>query len=159
MALDPRYVNPEKTIAMQAFPGVVLQVLSGQVTREHFERSLPWLEHPILGDRYVQLIRIAPTSIKEIPDDEFRKAAAQMLKQQSGRLAALAFVVAGEGFLSSMSRAVITGVSLLARAAHHEKVFSEPLAAATWLASQSPSVVLVPEQIVRSLDELIALTR
>jgi hypothetical protein len=157
--MDSSYVNPSKTIAVQVFPGVVLQSLSGLVTRDQYERMLPMLEHPIIGDRYVQLIHVVPTSIGDLPDDEFRKCAADSLKRQSGRLAALAYVVAGEGFLASMARTVIAGVSLLSRSTHAEKVFSESLPAATWLASHSGARTLVPADVVRAVEELVRLNR
>lgn len=159
MAIDTLYVNPSKTIAIKVFPGVVVRVIVGQVTRDHLEHSLSMHHHPIVGDRYVELCRIAPSRAHEIPDDEFRKLAAATLKQQSGRLTAIAYVVAGSGFVSSMAHMVIAGVSLLSRATHVEKVFSEPLPAASWLALQSPTVKLDPADIAATVDQLVKLTR
>ncbi|MFV8749710.1 hypothetical protein ACNOYE_04055 [Nannocystaceae bacterium ST9] len=157
-APDRTFLGPNNTIAMRVSPGVVVQVFTGKVSREHLDASLHMLDHPIVGVPYVQLCRVSPTSVKELPDDEFRARAAESLKARAGKLVGFAYVVAGEGFLASMARAVITGINVVLRPTHPEKVFSEPLAAANWLATHLPEGAFVPEQIVRDVDELVALT-
>jgi hypothetical protein len=151
------FLSPNKTIAMRVMPGVVLQVFSGKLTVAEFETALPLLDHPILGHRYVQLCRLAPTGGKEAPDDDFRARAAKSMREREGRLAGFAYVIIGEGFVASVARAVIAGINVLSRPSHAQKVFSEPQPASIWLAEQLPAGTIDPAALLRSLDELIDL--
>lgn len=155
--LPQTFLSPNKTIAMRVLPGVVLQVFSGKLTLAEFEASLPMLDHPILGKRYVQLCRVAPTGVKEAPDDDFRARAAKTMREREEKLAGFAYLVIGEGFKASVVRAVIAGINVLSRPGHPQKVFSEPEAAFLWLAEQLPPGTIDPAQLMRMLDELIEL--
>jgi hypothetical protein len=151
------FVCPNKTIAIGVLPGVFVQAFAGKLTLAELETVLPMLDHPTLGDRYVQLVRVAPTGVHDAPDDEFRARVAQTAREREGKTLAFAYVVVGDGFLGSMIRAVITGITVLSRPKHPEKVFSEPQAAIAWLVGHLPAGSVDPAQVLRTLDELIDL--
>lgn len=158
MALpDQTFLSPNKSIAIRVLPGVVLQVFSGKMTREEFETTRPMLDHPILGDRYVQLTRLAPSGMQDAPDQDFRTRVAQSARERDGKIVAFAYVLIGEGFVASVARTVIAGISVLSRSSFPQKVFPEPNAALAWLAGQHPAGALDPAQLMLELDELIEL--
>jgi hypothetical protein len=155
--LPQTFLSPNKTIAMRVMPGVVLQVFSGKLTVAEFETALPMLDHPIIGGRYVQLCRLAPSGGKEAPDDDFRARAAKSMREREGKLVAFAYVIIGEGFVASVARAVIAGINVLSRPNHAQKVFSEPQTASIWLAEQHPAGNIDTAQMLKALDELVDL--
>lgn len=152
------YLSPSKTIAMRASPGLILQVFTGKVSRADLDGALHMLDLPVVGARYVQLCRVQPNGVKDMPDDDFRALAAKSIRERNDRIAAFAYVIIGEGFLASMTRAVITGINVLSRPKHAMKVFSEPLEAAEWLATQMPDGSVAPAEILAGLDELTSLS-
>lgn len=154
---EQTFISRNKTVATGVLPGMVLQVFSGKSTLEEFEAAQHMLDHPIIGERYVQLCRLAPSGGREAPDDEFRARAAQTLREREGRLVAFAYVIVGEGFVASVARAVIAGINVLSRSSHPQKVFSEPKAAIAWLAEQLPAGAINPAQVMLALDELVDL--
>jgi hypothetical protein len=156
-APDQTFVSPNKTIAVRVLPGVILQVFSGKMTVEEYETMRHMHEHPVLGDRYVQLCRLAPKGVSEAPDADFRSRVAQRVREREGKLVAFAYVLIGEGLVSSVARAVIAGINVLSRRSHAQKVFSEPRAAIAWLAEQLPTAKIDPAELTRALDELIDL--
>jgi hypothetical protein len=154
---DQTFLSPNKTIAVRVLPGAVLQVFSGKMTAGEFESTRPMLEHPILGDRYVQLTRLAPSGVKEAPDPDFRACAAKSMREREEHVAAFAFVLIGDGLVGSVARTVIAGINVLARRSFPQKVFPEPSAAITWLAGHLPAGTIDPAELMASLDELIEL--
>lgn len=154
---DQTFLSPNKTVAIRVLPGAVLLVFSGKMTLAEFEAALPMLDHPILGDRYVQLCRLAPGGVKEAPDEDFRARAARSVREREGKLVAFAYVLIGEGFVASVARTVIAGIGVLSRASHPQKVFSDPRAAIDWLAGQRPAGTIDPDQLMLMLDELVEL--
>jgi hypothetical protein len=154
---DQTFLSPNKTIAVRVLPGVVLQVFSGKMTREEFESTRPLLDHPILGDRYVQLTRLAPSGVREAPDPDFRTSAAKSVRERERRIVAFAYVLIGEGFVASVARTVIAGINVLSRPNHAQKVFSEPQTASIWLAEQHPAGNIDTAQMLKALDELVDL--
>jgi hypothetical protein len=154
---DQTFLSPNKTIAVRVLPGVVLQVFSGKMTREEFESTRPLLDHPILGDRYVQLTRLAPSGVKEAPDPDFRARAAESVRERERRIVAFAYVLIGEGFVASVARTVIAGINVLSRPSFPQRVFPESNAALAWLAGQLPAGTIDPAQLLLELDDLIDL--
>jgi hypothetical protein len=154
---DQTFLSPNKTIAIRVLPGAVLQVFSGKMTREEFETTRPMLDHPILGDRYVQLTRLAPSGMQEAPDPDFRARAAESAREREEKIVAFAYVLIGGGLVASVARTVIAGISVLSRSSFPQKVFSESNAALAWLAGQHPAGALDPAQLMLELEELIDL--
>jgi hypothetical protein len=154
---DQTFLSPNKTIAIRVLPGVLLQACSGKLTLAEFEATEPMLDHPILGDRYVQLIRLQPGGVRDAPDEDYRSRVAQWIREREGHVVALAYVLIGEGFVGSVARTVIAGINMLGRRSYPQEVFSEPKAAITWLAGQVPAGTLDPAELMLSLDELIDL--
>ena len=144
-------------LAMRVMPGLLAQTIHGSVNGEDFDLvAEPAFNHPLLGDRFVVVCRIAPKSVRDAPDDGFREAAAAQIKRHAGRLRGFAFVVVGSTLLGATARAVISGISLLSRSPHPEKAFKDIDEAARWLHSLHPEG-RTPEEIVGSVDALVGL--
>jgi hypothetical protein len=153
---DRTYVSASGTMRMRVLPGCFLQANAGKPTLKEWEAGQFCFDHPALGKRYVMLIRIMPTGGRDAPEEDFRKAVSVRYDAHRDRIAALAYAVVGPALRAATARAVITGISILTRHIHAEKVFGEELAAAQWLHEQLPTGPS-PQTIVTALEELVAL--
>lgn len=70
-----------------------------------------------------------------MPSAEARNLGAAFLAKNSNRIVASAVVHEGSGFKAAAVRAVVTGLSMLARQPFPHKVFSEVQPAASWLSA------------------------
>jgi hypothetical protein len=154
---DRTYVSSTGVIRMRVMPGLLVQAITGKGTRAEWEAGQALFNHPVLGNRYVMLFRLSPGSGRDAPDDDFRKAVSTCIEAQSGRLLALAYAVVVErAVLGATARAVITGISMVTRHSHAEKVFAEVQPAAEWLHQQLPQGQ-TPKVMAEAVDELMAL--
>ncbi len=80
---------------------------------------------------------VEPTS--EPPDDDIRKAAAQMVSAHEKDLKCVALVIEGTGFRSAITRTVLSGIVMLSRTPAPIKFFDTPKSACLWVASHLPS--------------------
>jgi hypothetical protein len=155
MSDDLTFVSPSGVMAMRVIPGLLVQTITGKPTREDFvyvaERGFT---HPALGERFVQICRVAPDSVRDTPDDDFRKTAAEYVERQHGKLQGFGYVVVGSPLLSATARAVISGISLLSRAPHPEKAFGDLEDAARWLHGLRPEGP-GPQQMIDAVEELL----
>jgi hypothetical protein len=142
---------------MRVMPGLLVQAITGKGTRAEWEAGQSLFNHSVLGDRYVMLFRLSPASGRDAPDDDFRKVVSRCIEAQSGRLIALSYAVVVErAVLGATARAVITGISMITRHSHAEKVFAEVEPAAEWLYQQLPQGQ-TPKAMVEAIDGLMAL--
>jgi hypothetical protein len=154
---DRTYVSATGAIRMRALPGLLVQVITGKGTVAEWEAGQSCFGHAVLGARYVMLFRLSPNSGRDAPDDDFRKAVSKCIEAQSARLVALGYAVVVErGMLGATARAVITGISMVTRHSHAEKVFAEVQPAADWLHQQLPQGQ-TSKAMVEALDGLMAL--
>jgi len=143
-------------LSMQVRPGLLAQAIHGSVTGEEFTALAEQaFHHPALGDDFVVISRIAPRSVREAPGDDFRKAAAEMIKRHQPRLRGFAFVVLGSPMLGATVRAIITGITFLSRSPHPEKAFGDIDEAAQWLHDLHPEVSVA--DIVAAVDDLVVM--
>lgn len=135
------HLAPDGVMALRALPGLSLQIYRGRATGAHVPAVLAHTNDPILGPRFVQMILLDPSSVKDAPDDEFRKAAARSLHDALPRVIAGAAVVTRKGFVGATARAIMTGLNYVAGSKSKQEVFSSLEEAAAWLAGQSEARV------------------
>lgn len=70
------------------------------------------------------------------PDDDVRKASADMLAHHGTNLAGVACVIEGSGFRAAITRTVLTGIMMLTRNAAPIRFFDNIQGAATFLATR-----------------------
>ena len=70
------------------------------------------------------------------PDEDVRKASSEMIAGHGASLAGVACVIEGSGFRAAITRTVLTGIVLLARAPAPTKFFENVQGAATWLGTR-----------------------
>jgi hypothetical protein len=70
----------------------------------------------------------------KMPDDETRKASAELMARLDPGLVASAVVVEGEGFFASVARGVIAGIFSLSRSRVPQRAFRTAPEAVAWLA-------------------------
>jgi hypothetical protein len=70
------------------------------------------------------------------PDDELRKASAEMITGHGTSLAAVACVIEGSGFRAAITRTVLTGILFLARNPAPTRFVESVQAAATWIGTR-----------------------
>lgn len=154
---DRTYVSTTGAIRMRALPGLLVQAITGKGTIAEWEAGQGCFGHPVLGPRYVILFRLSPNSGRDAPDDDFRKAVSKAIEAQRDRLVAFGCAVVVErAVLGATTRAVITGISMLTRRSHAEKVFAEVQPAADWLHQQLPQGQ-TSKAMVEAIDGLMAL--
>jgi hypothetical protein len=95
---------------------------------------------------------VEPTS--EPPDDDIRKAAAQMVSSHEKDLKCVALVIEGTGFRSAITRTVLSGIVMLIRTPAPIKFFDTPKSACMWLGSQLPNA---RDGLVEEIEVLRAL--
>jgi hypothetical protein len=110
-----RILRSDPNVTVGEVGALCVVVWHGAVTRESFQLESSGLtevahRHPgPIG--FVCLVR---TSAKP-PDDEMRRASVKMVEGLATRIAAVAIVIEGEGFLAAINRGVVAGMLLLAR--------------------------------------------
>ncbi len=87
------------------------------------------------------------------PEDDVRKASADMISSHGANLAAVACVIEGSGFRAAITRTVLTGIVFLARNPSPTKFFENVQGATTWLGTR------IGKERVVGLSESIASLR
>jgi len=96
---------------------------------------------------------IEPTATP--PDDDHRKKSAELLTSFGSRLRCVATVVEGSGLKASIARAVLSGISLIARERQTKAdYFSDTARAVAWLREHLDAPPA--EQVLAAVDELRA---
>jgi hypothetical protein len=85
------------------------------------------------------------------PNEEARKLLASVMRDRSAVVKGLAYAVVGAGFGAAAVRAVIAGLSLLAREGYPTRVFSTTADAAAWLVTRV-SPALAPASFVSVIE-------
>jgi hypothetical protein len=89
------------------------------------------------------------------PSADARRALAKMLESGEGQVLASVVVFEGDGFRAAAVRAVVTGLTLLARSSFPHRVFESRRDAARWLVCNgSPRWLGRERGLVNALDEL-----
>jgi hypothetical protein len=96
---------------------------------------------------------IEPTA--KPPDDELRRKSAEMLTGHGAKLRCVASVVEGSGLKASIARAVLSGITLLARERHTKaEYFANASLAVTWMGEH---LAIPPaDQVLAALESLRA---
>jgi hypothetical protein len=152
----PTIVSPSRELAMQATPGLLLVSIAGRVTWAEYEPILSAVyREEVLGPRHLVLARIEPTSVRDLPDDEFRQHGAKtLIERHAAQIAGFAYLIAGRGFMASIAQSVVAGVSLISRTPYPERTLSDPSKAADWLSEQLPGGPS-PAQILERVELLV----
>jgi hypothetical protein len=118
--------------------GVAIALWRRKPNRALFEIQKRCLDEVVAKNvgRAAFLCVVEPTS--EPPEDEIRKAAAQMVSAHEKDLRCVALVIEGTGFRSAITRTVLSGIVMLIRTPAPIKFFDTPKSACMWLGSQLP---------------------
>jgi hypothetical protein len=90
-----------------------------------------------------------------LPNNEARDAGAQFMRASSAEIAVSAVVFEGAGFRNAAVRAVVTGLTLLARQPFPHRVFSNTGQAARWFVEAGPSDWRVSPSVLHNAIQLI----
>jgi len=86
------------------------------------------------------------------PDDDIRKASADMVNQHGDKLSKVACVIEGEGFKAAITRTVLAGIGMVIRKRVPMKFFDSVDSAAAWLTeAEGPSAAVDLRSQVREL--------
>jgi hypothetical protein len=108
-----RMIRCDGTIAVAETGPVCVAIWRGAVTKTPFEWQRAGLAETVQRHpRGAAFMCVVETSAKP-PDDELRKASAQLILSHGDRLKCTACVIEGEGFVTAMHRGVLTGMILL----------------------------------------------
>ena len=126
------------------------------VTRALFEKQRLGLSY--LARRYpgeVSFLCVIEATSKP-PEDEIRKASAEMIASLSGNLRCVALVIEGSGFRAAVTRGVLIGMSLLLPNRHVEvSYFSDVVGAVAWMSVRTP--INSDEALILAVDRLRSL--
>ena len=106
-------IRCDQTLAVAEVGPVCVVIWRGAVTKTPFEWQRAGLAETVQRHpRGAAFMCVVETSAKP-PEDELRKASAQLVLSHGDVLKCTACVIEGEGFLTAMHRGVLTGMILL----------------------------------------------
>jgi hypothetical protein len=120
-------------------------------------------EYAVLRDLIVEQAKRFPGGIACLviipkdatpPSDEARKALNGALQGVSGALRCICWLVEGTGFQGAMVRAVLTGLSLVARRSYATHVSSNMDDAFTWMLAHLPSPEKRADAVARAREDI-----
>jgi hypothetical protein len=114
---------------------VCIVVWRGPVNRVRFDAQRDGLAEVIARhpERAGFLCVIEPTA--DPPNDELRRASAEMIRRSQGGLRCIACIVEGTGFRSAIARSALSGIALILGTRQVPfSVFGTVSAATTWMA-------------------------
>ena len=127
-------LHHDATLATAEVGQVCVVIWRGAVTKEPFERQRSALAGVV--ERHPEgagLLVVVETTAKP-PDDELRRASAEMVKTHGKVLRCVACVVEGTGFIASINRSAISAMLLLVGPKHTRVgVFATVSEAASWV--------------------------
>lgn len=86
-----------------------------------------------------------------------RRAIATLLSDYDRHIGAAAIVYEATGFEATVARSIITAINLASRGSFRNRVFSDTVAACTWLSTeQNDGTNLAPANLLRTVQELRA---
>lgn len=144
-----RVIRCDETLIVAETGPLCVTVWRGSATAKPFEWQRAGLAETIQRHpRGAAFLCLVETSSKP-PEDDLRKASAQMIVSHGDRLKGTAVVIEGEGFMAAINRGVLTGMILLTQRGRKSpiSVFGTVTDSARWL---SQHIALPP------LDELVA---
>jgi hypothetical protein len=98
---------------------------------------------------------VEPTS--EPPEEEIRRAAAEMVTSQGQRLKRLAVVIEGSGFRAAITRSVFSGIVRFVRTPSPLRFFASAATATAWMAKgTAPGPVASLDLQIEQLRRLLA---
>jgi hypothetical protein len=130
----PRVTHRDRDVVVAQVDNLCVVIWRGGVNRSAFEKQREGLasvvdQHP----KKSGFLCIIEQGTKP-PDDELRRASAEMVKAHAERLRCVACVIEGEGFRAAITRGALTGIMLLIRSSNPPiKFFSTITAAASWM--------------------------
>ena len=143
-----RVIRCDETVIVAEAGPLCVTIWRGSATPEPFEWQRAGLSE-IVGrhPRGAAFLCVIETSSSP-PQEDLRKASAQMIVNLGDRLKGTAVVIEGEGFMAAINRGVLTGIVLLTRSRRSPfAVFGTVTEGARWL---SQHIALPP------LDELVS---
>ena len=127
----------------------------GAVTREHFDRQAAALAQVVARHpgRAGFMCIVEPGATP--PNEELRRASAEMIESHAERLVFVAAVIEGTGFQASVARSVLTAISLfIPRRKTRTAYFSSAAPAASW--AREHASLPKENEIVAFVEELRA---
>ena len=147
----------QQRIGFRAVPGAVFQVYLGRGTAQAVPAFRRCTLSPLLGPRRVSLIYIKPPSVRDAPDEAYRKAGADVQRETVGQTVGVAMVVPLTGFMGATARAVVNGISALSGVTVNQRVFERLDDACHWLAGLPSQPAHHAQDLIRHVEELEAL--
>jgi hypothetical protein len=146
-------IRCDQTICVAETGPVCVVIWRGAVTKMPFEWQRAGLAETVQRHpRGAAFMCVVEMSAKP-PDDELRKASAQLVLSHGDRLKCTACVIEGEGFLTAMHRGALTGMILLTmKRKSLISVFATVREGARWMREQ---LMLPPEEELISSVEYI----
>ena len=144
-----RVIRCDETLIVAETGPLCVTVWRGSATAKPFEWQRAGLSETIQRHpRGAAFLCVVETGSKP-PEDDLRKASAQMIVSHGDRLKATAVAIEGEGFMAAINRGVLTGMILLTHRGRKSpiSVFGTVTDGARWLGQH---IALPP------LDELVA---
>lgn len=134
-ALPLRVGHVGDGLALGDVANLFIVIWRGPVTRPRFNIQRDGLREAVKrhSEGAGMLCVIEPTATP--PDDELRRASADMIRELQAQLRCVACVVEGTGFVHALGRSALSGMALLlGRRSVPVSVFATVGAAATWMA-------------------------
>jgi len=133
-----RFLYADDTVSTAQSGPVCIVVWRGAVTLAPFEKQRAALaevvEHNPAGVAFLCVVE----ATAKAPDDEMRRASAEMVTSHGDKIKCVAAVVEGEGFVAAVARAALTSMALLARPLKAPlSIFKRVDPAARWMAKHA----------------------
>ncbi len=148
------HLSKDGAIGLLAMPGLSVLLYRRKAGAAHVPALQAYSHDPILGPSWLQLLLLVPDSVKDVPDDDFRQAAAAALKSELTRPLASAAVIPRQGFVGATTRAIMTGLTFVTRGEREMQIFSSVDEAAVWLVQQGPAAGLSATAVVDAVTGL-----
>jgi len=132
--MAPKVVRVCDGVAVGEVGNVCVVVWRGPVTRARFDAQRDGLSEVMHGhaEGVGFMCVIEPTA--KPPNDELRRASAEMIRSHQPELRCIACVVEGSGFVNAVSRSALSGIALLLGTRKVPfSVFGTIAAATTWM--------------------------
>ena len=114
-------------------------VWRGDVTPSSFEQQRLGLAQVVQRNPGGAAFLCVVEETSKPPNEELRKASAQMVAQHGDRLKCIACVIEGDGFKAALTRSVLSGIALLVANRHAPLAFfSNVHQAGTWMRRHWP---------------------
>jgi hypothetical protein len=148
------HVAVDEGIAFRVVRGAFIQVHRGKATADLVPVLDRFLRSPLLSPACVRLNLVEPRSVRDAPDEVFRRESARLQKAAEAYTRGVAWIVPSNGFVGAAARAVLGGIQMLSRTRSPQKIFAVPEEGADWLVSLDRELGHSRASLLGHLDEL-----